>query len=80
MFFVYGFNKENLRKNSWEDLTDTTTAIYDPWHIVGDYNVVLNPTYIVGEIPLTMIEIANFHNWVSRYQVHEMKRIGVDYT
>lgn len=87
MSFVYGFSKESLRKELWKDLTTIADTMNGPWYILGDSDVVLDPSDRVGAAikmtemeTITMTEMEDFNQWMSTCQLHEMKTFGAEFT
>ena len=58
--FVYGFNHDHQRLRLWEDLEQTVVNMTDPWHVIGDFNVILTPEDTIGGNEISDHEVRDF--------------------
>lgn len=78
--FVYGFNKDHLRKPLREDLCSLVGSIQDAWCVLGDFNNVLNPDDRLGGAEVTAAEISDFKHCVETCGLQDAVATGHFYT
>lgn len=44
----------------WESLEELAQGIQDPWLVGGDFNVITSYEEKLGELPVTIVETADF--------------------
>ncbi|XP_019236840.1 PREDICTED: uncharacterized protein LOC109217066 [Nicotiana attenuata] len=76
---VYAFNDAALRRKLWEDIKEINDQMAEPWAIMGDFNCVLHKEDMIGS-PITMAEIREFKECVTKCILEEMKSSGAFYT
>ncbi|XP_074288328.1 uncharacterized protein LOC141613486 [Silene latifolia] len=63
MSMVYGSNNVTDREQLWDGLQRSSTA--DPWIVLGDFNVVTDPTEKLSNTPPVLQEMTAFNNCLS---------------
>ncbi|KAJ8419733.1 hypothetical protein Cgig2_013408 [Carnegiea gigantea] len=73
---VYGYNKEELGRPLWHDLKAIKQQTLGPWHLIGDFNAVLNPHDRIGGDDIHDSEIKEFSECVNDCEIMEMRSSG----
>ncbi|XP_020254145.1 uncharacterized protein LOC109831220 [Asparagus officinalis] len=78
---VYGFNRQEARKELWEDLKQISQNIRNvPWRICGDYNCLLSNEEKLGGINLTEADTKDFKKFIEDCNLRHLKTQGCFYT
>lgn len=57
---IYAKCTQGERLLLWESLEELAQGIQDPWLVGGDFNVITSYEEKLGELPVTIVETADF--------------------
>ena len=78
--FIYGYNHEQQRQSTWEDLKQISQSNPGAWCIIGDFNTVLYPDDRKGGNDIAKHELRELPNLMEECELMEMTCSGPYYS
>ncbi|XP_031268941.1 uncharacterized protein LOC116127437 [Pistacia vera] len=79
--FIYAANDYIARKELWRNLCHLNKGIASqPWLILGDFNITLNPNENVGGSPSILVGMQDFRACVRTLEMEHISKVGMMYT
>ncbi|XP_074293358.1 uncharacterized protein LOC141620364 [Silene latifolia] len=75
---VYGSNDAHDRQRLWTGLTEVSSA--EPWLVLGNFNVVRQPSKKLGNTPPVLQDMIEFNDCLAAYSLDDLTGSGCDMT